>query len=437
MLVRNLLMPVLTQHWLSEGRLRKARQRAERARQSRGEPHRILYFHQVDDPYSALLAQCLGDLVRRYAVDLVPHVVGPPSDAAAPDRARLIAYSRIDGQRLAQHRNIRFGQAGGQPAQTAVHAVQRALVAAIPQGRFIELAAILSSTLWQAHSTGLGTGGPEDPMAGIPQASSGTLQAHLASAQATRRRLGHYLGATLYYAGEWYWGIDRLHHLEARLQELGVQRPGVSGALFPPDAEIDRPIMLKDPPVIDFFFSLRSPYSAIAASRVFKLGRLTGAPVRLRPVMPMVMRGLPVPLEKRLYISLDAAREARLWRVPFGRICDPVGRPVERGLSLIPLAEGLGHGQAYVLSFMQGVWAEGIDAGSDRGLRRIVERVGISWGDAQTALHDDRWRLLAESNRKHLLDLGLWGVPSFKVRDMAVWGQDRLWAVQQALLDGR
>jgi 2-hydroxychromene-2-carboxylate isomerase len=30
--------------------------------------------------------------------------------------------------------------------------------------------------------------------------------------------------------------------------------------------------------------------------------------------------------------------------------------------------------------------------------------------------------------------LGLWGVPSFHVRDLAVWGQDRLWAVRQAVL---
>jgi 2-hydroxychromene-2-carboxylate isomerase len=31
---------------------------------------------------------------------------------------------------------------------------------------------------------------------------------------------------------------------------------------------------------------------------------------------------------------------------------------------------------------------------------------------------------------------GIWGVPSFVVGDTAVWGQDRLWAVQDALLNG-
>jgi len=148
----------------------------------------------------------------------------------------------------------------------------------------------------------------------------------------------------------------------------------------------------------------------------------------------MVMRGLPVPREKRMYISLDAAREAHWRHTPFGRINDPVGRPVERGLSLMPLAERTGQSQAYVLSFMHGVWAEGIDAGSDRGLRRIAERAGLPWADARAAMKDETWRQTAEANRVEMLGLGLWGVPSFRVRDTAVWGQDRLWAVQQALI---
>jgi 2-hydroxychromene-2-carboxylate isomerase len=135
-----------------------------------------------------------------------------------------------------------------------------------------------------------------------------------------------------------------------------------------------------------------------------------------------------------MYISLDAAREAHWRRMPFGRLNDPVGRPVERGLSLMPLAERAGQGQAYVRSFMHGVWAEGIDAGSDRGLRRIAERAGLSWADARSAMQDDTWRQTAEANRVEMLGLGLWGVPSFRVRDTAVWGQDRLWAVRQALL---
>jgi 2-hydroxychromene-2-carboxylate isomerase len=431
MSVRSLLMPVLTERWLSRDRLLKARAKAERVRHRKGEPHRVHYFHQTDDPYSALLAACLPALVQRYQIELVAHVVGPPSDAAAPDRSRLVAYSRKDAQRLAQHRGLAFSDPGAQPSAAALDRATRALVAAADRGGFVEAAGPISAALWGGVTRGGDVAVPTWPW---PQASEPQAATHLTAADALRKKWGHYLGATLFYAGEWYWGIDRLHHLEQRLQDLGAQRAGVSGVLFAPDADLAAPAALADAPPIDFYFSLRSPYSAIVAPRVFELGRLTGAPVRLRWVLPMVMRGLPVPREKRMYIALDAAREAHWHRTPFGRMNDPVGRPVERGLSLMPLAERAGKAQAYVLSFMHGVWAEGIDAGSDRGLRRIAERAGISWADARSAMQDEAWRQTAEAHRVEMLDLGLWGVPSFRVRDTAVWGQDRLWAVQQALL---
>ncbi|MEO6698914.1 MAG: DsbA family protein, partial [Paraperlucidibaca sp.] len=267
------------------------------------------------------------------------------------------------------------------------------------------------------------------------RASAAVINAHIAEADQLRAKLGHYLGATFFYAGEWYWGIDRLYHLEQRLQAVNAQRPGVSGLLFAPAEDWHEPVKLASPPDIDFYFSFRSPYSAIVAPRIFALAQRTGANVNLRFVLPMVMRGLPVPADKRQYISHDTAREAFVRGIPFGCLNDPVGRPTERGLALIPYAERIGKGQDYVLSFMRGVWAEGIDAGSDSGLRRIAERAGLNWFDARHALNNDDWRLRAERNRTDMFRLGLWGVPSFRVGKLAIWGQDRLWTIQDELLN--
>ena len=51
---------------LTSPRTRAARRwLAEQRRRLRGQPHEILYFHQVDDPYSQLAAQLLPELVRR------------------------------------------------------------------------------------------------------------------------------------------------------------------------------------------------------------------------------------------------------------------------------------------------------------------------------------------------------------------------------------
>jgi 2-hydroxychromene-2-carboxylate isomerase len=435
MSIRSWLMPAISQHLLSQERLQRQRARAERARRASGRRHEVRYFHQVDDPYSALVAGVLPQLLARYDIALLPQVVGPPPDAAAPDRPRLVDYSRRDAARLAAHFGLGFVDPGRQPAAPAVAHATALLVAAVASGHFVERAGGVSARLWEdtAAEPPVETAGGPPSLPG-PPASAAAVAAHLAAADVERRRLGHYLGATFHYAGEWYWGLDRLHHLERRLQELGAQRRGVSGTLFAPDADLSETIVLHDPPPIDFYFSLRSPYSAIVAPRVLDLGRHTGAPVRLRYVLPMVMRGLPVPREKRTYIIRDAAREARDRGIDFGRLNDPVGRPTERGLALMPLAERESKGPAYLLSFMHGVWAEGLDAGSDRGLRRIVERAGLDWSAARDAIRDDAWRAVAEANRREMLGLGLWGVPSFRVRDVAVWGQDRLWAIERALL---
>ncbi|MFO0232823.1 MAG: DsbA family protein [Burkholderiales bacterium] len=422
------LSPPVSAWMLGASRLQRRRDRAERARRARGEPHRVAYFHQPDDPYSALAAAVLPELLRRYDVVLETHVVGPPDDAAAPERARLAAWSRVDAARLARRHGLAFEDRGTPPSPASLRDATERLVAAADASRFADGAATITLDAWRAPRAAAG----DAP----PIAATAAAAAHLARAAALRSRLGHYLGATFHYAGEWYWGVDRLHHLERRLQALGAARGRADALLCPPDLDADDgapEAHAGAPRTVDFWFSLRSPYSAIVALRAMRLARRHGATLRLRPLLPMVMRGLPVPPAKRRYIATDAAREARLHGVPFGRLVDPVGRPAERGLAVLARARREGRGEAMLASLMQGIWADGLDAGSDRGLRRMAERAGLAWADCLDALDDAGWRAEAERDRAALFERGLWGVPSFAVGDVAAWGQDRLWTIRDAL----
>jgi 2-hydroxychromene-2-carboxylate isomerase len=255
--------------------------------------------------------------------------------------------------------------------------------------------------------------------------------------------LGHYLGATLYFEGEWYWGVDRLHYLETRLVESGLASdntppPSSFLPLFAPPQLLLKPLHATagiSKPVIHFYCSLRSPYTYLAAARVRALAAHYGADLQLRFVLPMVMRGLPVPLEKRLYILRDTKREALRMGIDFGNVVDPVGQPVEDGLSLLHLAITQGKGSAFLESFLQGVFADGLDAGSAFGLEGIGLRAGLSSADMANALRDQSWRAIAEDNRADMLARGIWGVPSFRVNEMRVlWGQDRLWMLEEDLI---
>lgn len=330
-------------------------------------------FLDPSDPYSILLDAVLPTLEARYDITLTRHIVRPPADSMAPERQALAAYAAIDAQRLAT-------KAG--------------------------LATDLS-----------------------PQAPAGTDVG-----DARLRTLGHYQGGMIHYGGDWYWGLDRLHYLERRLTRMGRRRDTA------PDA------LIFDPPTIPqgngdtgrtlhWYLSFRSPYTGIVADRVAALADAYGAELKLRFVLPMVMRNLSVPKIKARYIAHDTAREAHRLSIPFGRLNDPLGRPVERGYAILHWALQQGRGFTFAQSFLRMVWSEGVDAGRDRGLKRIVEDAGLDWAQAQAQLDTDDWRAVAEANRIEMMSYGIWGVPSFRVGEIAVWGQDRLWVVEDALRD--
>lgn len=371
MSLKSIIVSRAAQELLGEARLDKQRAKFEHLRLKNGEGHKVLFFHDPSDPYSQLLETVLPRFKENYQIEVITHLVSPPSDSAAPEREKLNEYAKMDALRLAEKAGVDFDIKDRGPAiNTSV-------------------------------------------------------------ADARREKLGHYLGGTLYYGGEWYWGLDRLHYLEARLTKLGVRKNSDEGLIYEPPT---KPIGSgRTGAELHWYLSFRSPYTAIVRERVKAMADAYGAELKLKFVLPMVMRGLPIPPNKKKYIPFDTAREARRLGVPFGRVMDPVGRPVELGYSLLPWARDQGRAYEFVNAFLGCVWAEGTDAGTHKGLQKIVERAGLSWTQAKDIVGNDDWREEAEANRLEMMERGIWGVPSFRVGDTITWGQDRLWIVEHAL----
>ena len=388
-------------------------------RRLRGDRPTVHYFHQADDPYSHLAAQILAPLSARYGVGVRPWLVSAPDDSAAPERGRLNAYALRDAPRVAAEYGLAFPASAEAPSPDALLAAQAALVGAFSDERRLSTAEAIGDALWSGRRLA-------EPVA------TAEVAAALAAGDAERRRLGHYLGAMFHFEGEWYWGVDRLNHLEERLRGLGLDRtPGAAPiapyrdmALAPPPSTM--------PVEIEVWFSFRSPYSWIAFPRLRRLARHYGARLRLRYILPMVMRGLPVPPVKTLYIMLDTKREADRVGLPYGRIVDPVGAGAARCLAVLHHAVPLGLGEDFAELAMKAAFAEGVDLASDPGLFAVARAAGLDDTRTRLALADESWREAAEDNRQALFDAGLWGAPTYRVKGGAAhWGQDRLWALEQ------
>ncbi len=387
----------------------------------------VRYFHDPADPYSHLTVQMLPPLESRYRIKIIPYLVPPPDASAAPDSGRLSQWSLRDAATLAQRYHLQFPQ-DPPPADPAhLTELSAVLTNALDAPDFAHVAVQAGNLFWSRRG---------NEAARLATANDVTVQQRLAEGDHERRRLGHYLGATFHFEGEWYWGLDRLHYLEERLTAQGLDTNPAAPPLAP-----KREITLAGPPcqnpghALHFFLSLRSPYTCIAVRRARALAQHYGVELRLRFVLPMVMRGLPVPRAKRFYIMLDTKREAERLGIPFGTVVDPVGSGVERGLAVLHHAIAIGQGPEFCESFLTGVFAEGIDANTNSGLHRIAERAGITPLAVAAALADPAWRTEAEDNRQEMLAAGLWGVPSFRVDEgPMVWGQDRLWMIEDALI---
>lgn len=406
---------------------------AEARRRLTGNPHTVTYFHRADDPYCHLMVQALPWFRELYDVEVAPKVVRnlPADSLAMPELAA--AHARKDAARLTElYRFVQFPANPVSPEPEAVLKASLLLAAYERQDCFFEVAETIGAALW--HGMGKDLGAIE---AQLPKGDERLMAERLMANERELVRRGHYMSAMLHYGGEWYWGLDRLDHLERRLVHPRATRQEYRSLLSNRAWEYLETGQADAPPAkpLEIFFSLRSPYSYLALERIDTFAAYHEIELVMKPVLPMVMRGLPVPRAKQIYIICDAKREAEKRNIRFGNFADPVGPGIERAFALTAHAKSEGRDVAYFQSLARAVWRDGLDLATDAGLKKAVTRAGLDWQAAQPHLADESWREWAEANRVELTALGLWGVPVFKYGDVAVWGQDRLWAVEMAILD--
>lgn len=394
----------------------------------RGGRRRIRFYYRADDPYSHLLAQVMPRFASMYRLDVAVIPVAEPGLGAHPAPDMLMEHAMRDATLLAEYYGLDFPARPALPPEDRIRRAHAVLLKARPSAEQLEVTRRVGEAVWNGDGNAL-VSLVETYGAVSGESVSPLLERNLAELQ----RDGHYQPGMLSYGGEWYWGIDRLPYLESRFHREGIDGdlglvagdvPSLATMLLSGEAK----------PRFRVFISFRSPYSYLSLPQLRDMRDQGVIDLELRPVLPMVMRGLQVPRAKRLYIVHDAKREADRLGIPFGRICDPLGKGIGYCFAVFyHCAVPKGLELEFALSALQGSWSEARDIASIPDLVYLAERIGIREAEVKEALSDDSWKEKAAANREALTHLGLWGVPSVEIGSYSTWGQDRLPLIRAAL----
>lgn len=209
--------------------------------------------------------------------------------------------------------------------------------------------------------------------------------------------------------------------------------------------------------IVDYFWSFRSHYCYLSIGRVKDIQQRYPIDIRLRPVLPMVVRNpgffssIPKTGPNRwAYIQRDTERIAERLGIPFGwPEPDPVRmnhdtyeaspeQPLITRLNRLALAaDSQGHGLDFAAASSGLIFGgtKGWDSGSL--LSDVLADAGLELDGLEqlAATQADSYDQQVIDNSDALLDAGHWGVPTLAFRNEPFFGQDRLedfcWRLEQ------
>ena len=436
MAIQTVIRSAFMRRMTSERAEVRAIKKGRRQRDKSGRPV-VHYFHGVADPFSALAVQTLTTLSEAYNVDIRCHIASGAQGDYIGDRERFDRWAFQDASDIAGFYGLGWPSSGELSSSSDFADALSALSSAGTTSDFASAAGRVFASVASDALGGSKSASESDSRAKITdQCAAFERGDAVAAGNKLRKSWGHYGTGMFYFEGQWYWGLDRLRVLESRLISEGLASDD-RGVLFPQPSTYQLSNLKESDVELEYFPSLRSPYTAIGHTRVLDLIERSNVRVNVRVVMPMMMRGVPAPIAKGQAILTDAAREGRYFGSPMGRIVDPFGEPIKKAYAFLPEVRQRGLLMSFVTEYLQSAWVEGVDVTCERGLKAVLQRAGCP-ADL-VPVSEPEWRNEVEQNLATMHEHDLWGVPSFRVTGggqppFACWGQDRIWRVAKELM---
>jgi 2-hydroxychromene-2-carboxylate isomerase len=187
---------------------------------------------------------------------------------------------------------------------------------------------------------------------------------------------------------------------------------------------------------VDFYYSIGSRYSYLAATQIDALKQATGCHIQWHPVNSVRLisqlesspfEGKPVSTQYQwTYRELDAQRWANLYGVPY---LEPRGR-VDFDSELLAqtctAAKRLGKVEEYSKLLFVAMFQEPLAKIDEQECTLRAKAVGIATVDFQAALRAPETLLQLDRTIDLAVRAGVFGVPTFIVDGEIFWGNDRL-----------
>ena len=187
---------------------------------------------------------------------------------------------------------------------------------------------------------------------------------------------------------------------------------------------------------VNFYYSIGSRYSYLAATQIDTLQQATGCHVEWHPVNSVRLisqlesspfEGKPVSTQYEwTYRELDAQRWANLYGIPY---LEPRGR-VNFDSQLLAqactAAKRLGKVEEYSKSLFAAMFQDSLATIDKQECTIRAEACGIDAVDFQIALKDPETINQLTNTIDRAIQAGVFGVPTFIVDGEIFWGNDRL-----------
>jgi 2-hydroxychromene-2-carboxylate isomerase len=183
---------------------------------------------------------------------------------------------------------------------------------------------------------------------------------------------------------------------------------------------------------IDFFFTMGSTYTYLAATRLPEVARASGISFTWRPfhLLTILNEMKHVPFAdkpaKMNYMWRDIERRAAMHGIP---IHVPAPYPAKQSVlanQVAVLGMQEGWGEAFVREAYRQWFQLGHETGSEPNVSNALREIGQDPGQvlSRAASDDVKTALAADTDRAKAL--GIFGSPTFVVNGELFWGDDRL-----------